>query len=434
MKLRTILFFTLIVFLAAPQKSSGQIWKKLFGKEEKRKPRPRPKPAIKPKDKQAGEIATKKKRKTLEYPASKIKSRYRIDVLVPLYLDELVKDNKLSFKDKIPEKAAIGVSFYEGIKLAADTLTAMGYNVDVFIHDVTQQGLTPNELVKGEVLEETDLVIGALQSAQIPVVAEFAKKRQVNFISVISPSDANVKDNLFFTMLQPTLETHCERIREAALKKTSGKKTILFYRTNDNVDSLAYSYILSEGEKPFTKVLLNKLLQKKQLEQSFDSASTNFIVMPIVDNGYAESILQQLHEWFPRYQFEVFGMPSWKFINTLRKPDAYPNVAVNFTSPFHYDITTTMAQTLSANYKKQFGGRMAEMVFRGYDVVFWYAYLLQNYGTVYNTKQSDNKVAPFIKFEIKPQWDIQQNLLYNENEHLFLYRYQSASFLVNSLD
>ena len=67
------------------------------------------------------------------------------------------------------------------------------------------------------------------------------------------------------------------------------------------------------------------------------------------------------------------------------------------------------------------------------EALYWYAYLLQKYGTVYNARLSDNATAPFTKFEVKPQWDAQPNLLYNENEHLYLYRYQSGSFLVNSL-
>ncbi len=73
------------------------------------------------------------------------------------------------------------------------------------------------------------------------------------------------------------------------------------------------------------------------------------------------------------------------------------------------------------------------MVFRGYETFYWYAYLLNRYGTVYNTRQSDNSAAPFTKFDIKLQWNKQQEMLYNENERLDLYRFQSGSFLIQSL-
>ena len=428
MKLRSAFIFLALFMFAIPEQTHAQFWKKWFKKEERRKPK-----TIQKHKEKHPETTSKKKRKNLEYPHSKIKSRYRIDVMVPLYLDEIVKNNKVVYKDKLPEKAVTGVNFYEGIKLAADTLTNLGYHVDIFIHDVTQKGLSPEELVQGNVLSESDLLIGALQSSQIPVVAKFAKQNNVNFISVISPSDADIKDNMFFTMLQPTLEKHCERIKEAAFRKYSDQNIFLFYRTNNSVDSVAASYFLSDDEQTFRKVSLNKPLQKNQVKPLFDSTERNVILIPVVDNNYAETVLQQLYSWFPQYKFEVFGMPSWKFINSLRKTDAYPNVGVNFTSPFYYDLTTSSAQALAASYKKQFSGRLGEMTFRGYEVLYWYAYLLQKYGTVYNSRQRDNAAATFTKFDIRPQWNKQQDFLYNENEHLYLYRYQSGSFFINNL-
>jgi hypothetical protein len=43
---------------------------------------------------------------------------------------------------------------------------------------------------------------------------------------------------------------------------------------------------------------------------------------------------------------------------------------------------------------------------------------------------SDNGAAPFTRFEIKPQWTTDNDLLYNENMHVYLYRYQGGSYMV----
>ncbi len=433
MKYKVGVFFLLLVLFTVPaQVTYGQFWKKLFGKEEER---PKKKPAVKPR---AADNASKpKKKKNIDYPVSKIKERYRVDVLVPLYLDELVVNNKPAYKDRVPDKALPGMSFYEGIKLAADTLSNLGYSIDVFVHDITQKGLAPEEMIKKGELKQSDLIIGALQSNNLAVVAEFSQNNNINFISAFSPSDANIRDNPFFTLLQPTLETHCERLKTAMFKQFTDQNIFLFYRTNNGTDSLAYSYIIDSSDEKFNKIrhnfnkiLCNVLPQKNQLQRFFDSTKQNVIIMPIVDNVYAEGILQQLSTWFPEYQFSCYGMPTWKLMNTLKKADAYPNIAVNFTSPFYYDISTPAGQLLSSNYKKQFGTKPLEMVFRGYETLYWYAYLLQRYGTVFNTRMSDNKTAAFTRFDIKPQWNKEMELLYNENEHIYLYRYQSGSYLV----
>ena len=416
------------MLLVCPTDVQAQFWKKWFDKEEKKPVR---RPPVPPKKATETTTRTKaKKKESIEYPETQLRERYRIDVLVPLYLDELVKNNKPTFKDKVPEKASAGLSFYEGIKLAADSLSALGYNIDVYVHDITQQDLSPEAMVKSDMLEETDLIIGALQSNQLQAIASFAKKSNVNFISALSPSDADIKENPFFTMLQPTLKTHCERLKAAALQKHSPANFLLFFRTTNPTDSQAYSYVIADDEKTFTKVLCNKMPVPGQLDKLLDSTKKNVIIMPIVDASYAESLLQHLYNSYSGYQFEVFGMPTWKFIPSLRKADAYPNVGVSFTSPFYYDPTTPAGKALLYSYKREFGGRPAEMTFRGYELLFWYASLLRKYGTVFNPRMSDRNNILFTKFDIKPQWSRQQELLYNENEHIYLYRYQSGSYLV----
>ena len=195
------------MLLVCPTDVQAQFWKKWFDKEEKKPVR---RPPVPPKKATETTTRTKaKKKESIEYPETQLRERYRIDVLVPLYLDELVKNNKPTFKDKVPEKASAGLSFYEGIKLAADSLSALGYNIDVYVHDITQQDLSPEAMIKSDMLEETDLIIGALQSNQLQAIASFAKKSNVNFISALSPSDADIKENPYLTMLQPTLKKHC---------------------------------------------------------------------------------------------------------------------------------------------------------------------------------------------------------------------------------
>jgi hypothetical protein len=421
----SFLFILVLMFTLPAQQAQGQFWKKWFDKDEKRKPRAVEKP--KPK---APETVTKpKKKKSFDYPPSQIKDRYRIDVLVPLYLDELVKDNKPSFKGHVPEKASTGLNFYQGVKLAADTLSALGYNVDVFIHDISLPGLSPQDMVKSNYLAETDLIIGALASNQLTVIADYAKKSSINFISALSPSDADITGNPYFTMLQPTLQTHCERLKAAATKKYPEREITLLYRSNNSIDSLAYSYIADAGHS-FKKLTWNTTPQTIQMQRLFDSTRTNVILMPIVDNNYAEGVLHKLNDLFPGYQFEVYGMPSWKAMGGIKKADAYPSIAVLFTSPFYYDGSTPAGQMLSSNYKKEFSGRPGEMVFRGYETLYWYAYLLRKYGTIFNNKLSDNGSTTFTRFEVKPQYNVQQDLLYNENEHIYIYRYQGGSFFV----
>lgn len=429
MKRRVCLFLLFTTLLAGySNHAEAQFWKKWFKKEEQRKPAPKKKV---PKEKPVVKEKPTRKRHDIDYPPSVYKERYRVDVLVPLYLNELVKNDRPVFKGKIPEKAIPGLDFYEGVKLAADTLSNFLYSIDVYVHDITDTAETPNALIRKKVLEESDLIIGAVPSQQIVGMAQFAQKHRVNFISALSPADGGVKDNPYFTLLQPSLQSHCEWIMNAVFKKYKKNNPVIFYRTAPAPDANAYNYLQADEDAGMKKVLCNGQLKEQQLKPLFDSNRVNVIVMSILDYSYAESILLQLNKWFPAYQFEVYGMPTWKAMPSLKKPAAYPNIAVYITAPFHFDQTTPWGQAIANNYKKEAGSsKPNEMVYRGYEAMCWYAYLLTKYGTVFNDKLDDNGSAPFTRYEVKPKWDKQDNLLYLENRHIYLYRYQSSSYIV----
>lgn len=418
-----LLFLLLFVTTASSQDVYGQFWKK-------KKETPPKKKAATPKPKELEkEAATPKKKREIAYPKTAVKDRYRIDFLLPLYLNDLVKNDKPVYKDRLPEKAQNGVNFYEGVKLAVDTLNKMGYEIDVHVHDITQAGLTPDALAKSNALAESDLIIGAVQSYQIKPLADYAKKKQINFISALSPADAGIMGNPYFTIIQPTLVTHIKKLRASVLKRYPDNDIFLFYRSNHAVDSAAYKYTYEDEEKRFKRVSVNSMPTQIQLQKMLDSTKTNVIMMPVLDYSYAQNIIEVLYNWFPSYSIEVYGLPSWKGMSKLKQTDAYPNVAVLFSAPFHFETTNTFISNLTNTYKREFGGKITEMTFRGYETTMWFAYLLKRYGNIFNEKMNDNS-STISKYEVRPQWTESNDLLYNENTHYFIYRYQGGSYMV----
>ena len=434
MKRIVTLFFLPLLLLCCSQPASAQFFKKLFGGGND-KPHTK-KSSTKKGGKNAvtGKPAPPKKKshsEQLAYPATQLKDHYRIDILAPLYLNELVSGNKKTYKEHPPEKALPGINFYEGIRLAADTLDAFGYRMDIYVHDITDVLTSTETLLHTDALDSADLIIGAVPAAQVPVLAQFAKKHTINFVSVLSPADGGVKGNAWFTLMQPTLQAHCEWIRKAIAKKyNKASNIIVYHRAGIAVDEASYKTITANAGFPFAQAIIRPAMKRDSLVHFLDSNTTNVIVMPVLSETEAEPLLQQLATDFPAYRFEVYGMPSWKGMSLLRKEDALPNVAVYFTSPFYFDPSTTSSQALAAVYGKKFGGKPGEWVYRGYETMYWYAYLLQHYGNVFNPKMSDNNAASFTRFDVAPRWDKDDELLYNENDHLYLYRFQSGNMMV----
>jgi len=428
----------LVVLLAATPaaQADAQILKGLFGRDKGRSGSKKTTPKSPAQRQPATSTparrvtpAAKARPAAFSYPGSEKKDRYRIDVLVQLYLDELVKGGQSVYKVRIPEKALAGLNFYEGIKLAIDTLRDE-YEVDVHIHDITAAGRGPQQLVATHALDSADLIIGVIPAAQIPAVADYARTRGVNFVSALSPSDAGVRNNPYFTLLQPTLQTHCEWLASHLDRGRRRQRAVVMYRAGNASDVSARRSFLGEDSSKYQSLSVTRMPTAATLRGLFDSTETNTIVATVMDIGYADSLLRYLNRNFPNHRFEVYGMPTWRSMSSFKKAGAYPGIAVYFTAPFFFDASTASGQSVAKAYAKNFGGKPGDMVYRGYETIHWYAYLLHRYGTVFNSSLSDAGSAGFTRFKIQLRYDRDGELLYAENRHLHLYRYQSGGFTV----
>ena len=215
-----------------------------------------------------------KKKLEVKYPVTRRHPVYRIEVLSPMYLDELVKDDRVTFKSKIPEKAVAGLNFFEGVMIAADSLKAAHINVDIYVHDITSAAEQPDTLVQKGLLDSADLIIGAVPSKDVAMLAAYAKRKQVNFISALSPADGGVHDNYFFTLLQPSLRSHCEWIGQDIAKKYPGRQVTLLCRTTQPADDNAAKYLMQDtaAKVSYQKVVCDTLPAAGALDALIDTA------------------------------------------------------------------------------------------------------------------------------------------------------------------
>ncbi|MCF8451314.1 MAG: hypothetical protein K9G49_15685 [Taibaiella sp.] len=370
-----------------------------------------------------------RKKQEIYYPDTKMRKRYQITVIAPLYLDELVRGESVTFRDKVPEKAAPGLAFYQGVKLAADSLRRAGANLEIVIRDAGSFSESPDMLILNRKMDSTDLIIGAVEQHDIPVLATYARKKRINFISALTNYDGWVKDNQYFTMLQPTLKSHCEFIIDDLSEKYAGQNVLLLYRTTSLADDNAALYMLNDlySEVTFRKLQCNSMPDKELLATALDTTKPNIVVVSIQDPAYADSILSTLSESYPNLHFEIYGMPGWKVMPSLRKPNSYSNLTINITYPFNFEQKGNETISVVTDlFAREFGGVPGEMVWRGYETMMWYGTLQKDYGTIFNNDYTDLSGAPFTKFRIKPRWDRNGSLLYLENKHIYLSTYQGG--------
>jgi len=417
--------------LTLHQPSQAQFWKNIFKKEEKKPKKAAPKKEVAPAPVKEAKAKT---RETPDYPKTTKEKVYTIDVLLPLYLNTLVKDGKPVYK-KTPEYAVGAINFYEGITLAAEALNNQHLNIQINIHDITDPAHTPQALIASHRLDTSSLIVGYVQSNDIPGLAGFAKKHHINFVSVLSPADADTKDNPYFLLLQPTLGTHLQQLTRFALNKYSKyPKFILHAKTaGGDVEALPQVRAALRDYKDVKEIdCAAASLTDAAFARHFDSTRTNVVFISTLDLAQSEKILHALASLPAAYHFEIFGMPSWKYLKGLTQASDYMKLSIRYTTPFFYDPTTAPGKYVTTEYGTVYGAEPSEMVYRGYESVYWLAHLLDHYGTIFNEDVKDVSAAPFTRYEIRPAYSKDNDFLYLENNQLYIFHYQNGGYILDA--
>ena len=428
-RILSISLLLIICLTTTSQPLHAQFWKKIFHKEEKKPKRAPVKKEVPPQK----EAVISKTKKEPEYPVSKKDSVYTIDVLLPLYLNTLVKDGKAVYP-KPPDYAMGAINFYEGITIAAQALNLQHLNLQLNIHDITQDTAKPEALIAAHKLDHSNLILGYVQSNDIPALAKFAKQKSINFVSVLSPADADTKENPYFILIQPTLITHIDQLVHFALDKYARNPKFILNSKNSGAEIEAYKQIKRSltDQKDVKELDCSHFnLNTEMLAKNFDSTKTNILFIGTLDIANTEKILNALAALPRSYHFEIFGMPSWKYLKGLTSASNYMGLSIRYTSPFYYDPTTSSGQYVTTEYTKTYGTEPTEMVYRGYESVYWFSNLLQKHGTIFNKDLKDVSSAPFTRYEIKPSYSKDNDFLYLENNKLYILHYQNGGYIID---
>ena len=123
---------------------------------------------------------------TYELDTTKIK----VALLLPFYLDfnDSLKVNNNN-KNLVYPKSKVALDFYFGFKLAIDSLTELGYNIDLMVLDVPNDSVFES-ILTSNVLYDREFIFGPIYIRQFEELAKFygydIKKKLISPLSYMS--------------------------------------------------------------------------------------------------------------------------------------------------------------------------------------------------------------------------------------------------------
>lgn len=310
--------------------------------------------------------------------SSSKKPVYRVALMLPLYLKEsqLLDPEKPVRKIVENSKSLQFIPFYEGFRMALDTLEKTGVKIRLYVYDVEKDTLKTKQLLKNPDLKKMDLIIGMLYHRNFKMVADFAEINKIPIINPISERSDVIAGNPYVFKAIPSRKTQLTQVAKCFSDNFS-KDQVLIVKSGQYPDREAPERL----KKECLDRNLNVLLVDGQ-EGAIGKLSKNKenVLVVFSDNAaYSLDLTRRFYELRNDYSITVFGLPEWGTMEGL-ETEYLLALKAHFVAKQFIDYSDPKVKWFVDQYQKRYSTDPALMAFQGFDIACYFLTALKTYG------------------------------------------------------
>lgn len=343
-----------------------------------------------------------------EAPKTFYKDRYAVAVLLPFMLDEL---------DASPGKKRnwIVLDFYEGIKLALDSLNAQGPKIALRAYD-TNKGLRyVKEILQTEELKNSDLVIGPLYANENELVQQFSLEHQVNVVNPFSNNTDVIGENPYAYLFQPSAETIGKKAAELIAKQDRKKVAMVFFGPGKKDSVLAASFAEQAGSLGL-QVVASEMINKEEAGEIMnilatatefdefkfpseftlkkDSIGSIFVASddPLIYTKVISSVETRGDSIL------IVGSENW-IDDTAVAFEKYQTLNVVFAAPNYVPLNSPARRSFISGYLRKYGKAPSNFSQLGYEMMLFFGNQLKKNGVYFQDGLNNSEFVPGHLFQ-----------------------------------
>ena len=362
--------------------------------------------------------------------------RYRVALMVPLYLNDIGSINVSKEKSAKAQKSRSlsFLQFYEGFMIAAETLEKQGLKLDLKVIDVTDNMATAESALNQIRDKDFDLIVGPFFGKSFAVIEEYAKAHGITVVNPLSTresvienspnvvkvkpgeiglilsisslvknyySDANVfivsREKATDTTFLNQLEHHLNLAVNEEVT-VSGDEFLNFARNESerlemgsrlvptlDVEGQLYSTDdFQNGRKD--KVVMSNSIRRYAysemgtLKSHLSGVRTNLIIAYGEDNVFATQVLNSLTKSADRFPITLVCATDWQKHEKLLVDNLLKMNAI-YVSDFFVDYQDEDTKRFVRRFRDKYDSEPQNYAFEGYDVGYYFLNTLMQYGS-----------------------------------------------------
>ncbi len=322
---------------------------------------------------------------------SRYKNRYKVALMIPLYLDEIDRIHITpGNEDQLTKpffKSFSFIEFYQGALIALDSIKRLGFSVDLHVYDITEDTLALKRVLNQPELVHMDLVIGPFFQTTYSVAARFAIQHQIKLVSPFARNPALLTGNENLFQVNASSESKMAALaRHIALSYEDPR--VIFVMQDEGDRSLADAFRSSlethtaaRSRRPYYTEVMFGLRGLAGVSTQLDATKHNIVVNLITGETVVSNYVANIARLTRNFDITMFGIPEWKDYRTFDLKDLMLTDLHLFSSAFvNYECPGTIH--FLREYRRRYKGEPEEDYygFMGYDITLFFMKALHHFG------------------------------------------------------
>jgi LysM repeat protein len=279
---------------------------------------------------------------------------------------------------------------YEGILIAVDSLRSLGLQVELDVYDIGADTTQLNKIIWSGMLNDVDLIIGPVFSANLNRMTVYAAARDIPIVSPVPLRDQNILEN------RPTLY---RVFPSASVSQDVIVRELEFHR-GSNVVFLYSDTLMNDPKTPgfwhrirtamvpdslsdttlVTPHYFTGAIQKRDTYSGVASFEgllrpdrENIIILGFTQTPVVSSAFSTLHTLSRKYDIKVIGYPEIGGQETIDLKYYY-DLELFIPTETYIDFSSPAASSFTSAFRNKFKTEpMAEsFAWRGFDIAYYF--------------------------------------------------------------
>lgn len=307
---------------------------------------------------------------------SSMKKVYNVALMIPLYLSDVVQMDVNSDASTQENRSLQFVEYYEGFRMALDSLEKTGVSLKVTVYDIGHDTLKTIKLLQDPELKNMDVIFGMMYHRNFQLVADFCEKNYVPIVNPISEREQILDKHKKVFKIHPPLKSQLTELNQY-LEANYRDSTIVVISDNQRANKTTANNILATLEEKKQDVHLANgyeevlsLLSKKK---------GNIIILISEDKSFVLNVIINLNEHRNEFSAALLGLPRWDRFDDI-EADYLVNLKTHVMAPCFIDYDDPGVKKFVAMYQDRYQTDPDVLAFQGFDITFYFITALWRYG------------------------------------------------------